>query len=414
MAFQKNILFISYDGLTDPLGQSQIIPYLIGLTKFNYKFTILSCEKKERYLPCKTQIEQILEPYPILWVPIRYHKNPLILSSIYDVIKLRSKAAQLHKRAPFDLVHTRPGVPALIGLWMKNKYGIKFLNDIREFFAESRVDGGMWNKENFFYNKIYNFFKRKEDEAIQKSDGIVCLTYVAEKIIKQLQSYKKEVPVKVIPCGVDINLFDPQKINQEIKLEYKKNLGISDKDFIISYLGSIGGWYLTKEMMRFFKIVNDIIPSAKFLFISPHQHETIYKEAEKWGIPRQKIIVTHAKRSEVSVLLSLSRYSLFFIKPCYSKLSSSPTKHGEIMAMGIPVITNAGVGDVEEIIEKYNSGIVLKQLTDKQFFKTADDLLKENKFDKTLIRHGAVEFYNLENSITSYKEIYSEVFYTSE
>ena len=30
---EKQILYISYDGITDPLGQSQILPYIIGLTK---------------------------------------------------------------------------------------------------------------------------------------------------------------------------------------------------------------------------------------------------------------------------------------------------------------------------------------------------------------------------------------------
>ena len=44
----KKVLFIAYDGLTDPLGQSQIIPYLAGLSKANYQFTILSVEKKQR------------------------------------------------------------------------------------------------------------------------------------------------------------------------------------------------------------------------------------------------------------------------------------------------------------------------------------------------------------------------------
>lgn len=410
MGFKKNILFISYDGLTDPLGPSQIIPYLIGLTKHGYQFTILSCEKKEKFLAGHAAITNILKPYPIKWVPIPYHKKPAVLSSIYDVIQLKNKAKQLHKKEHFDLVHTRPGVPALVGLWMKNNFELKFLNDIREFFAESRVDGGMWNKENFFYKKIYNFFKRKEDEAIAASDGIVCLTYAAEKIIKQFQSYRKEIPIKVIPCSVDIDLFDPEKIDRALKSEFAQKLGISENDFIISYLGSIGGWYLTGQMMEFCKMVYDKMPSAKFLFISPHQHETIYKEAEKIGIPFQNILVTNASRNQVPALLSFSNYSLFFIKPCYSKLSSSPTKHGEIMAMGIPVITNSGVGDVEAIVEKYNSGIVLKKLNDIELFKTADELLKENKFDKKLIRKGAVDFYNLKNSIISYNEIYSEIF----
>lgn len=59
--------------------------------------------------------------------------------------------------------------------------GVKFLNDIREFYADSRVGGGMWHTGNPLYKMIYNFFKRKETEAVSVNDGIVCLTYAAEK-----------------------------------------------------------------------------------------------------------------------------------------------------------------------------------------------------------------------------------------
>ena len=49
MISRVHTLFISFDGLTDPLGQSQILPYLIGISR-DYAITIISCEKKERYL----------------------------------------------------------------------------------------------------------------------------------------------------------------------------------------------------------------------------------------------------------------------------------------------------------------------------------------------------------------------------
>ena len=91
----KNILFISYDGMTDPLGQSQVIPYLAGLTKHGYQFTILSCEKPERYDSHKNDVENLLKSFPIKWVPIPYHKKPPVLSSVYDVMKLKRKAKQL-------------------------------------------------------------------------------------------------------------------------------------------------------------------------------------------------------------------------------------------------------------------------------------------------------------------------------
>lgn len=405
----KNILFISYDGMTDPLGQSQVIPYLKGLAKCGYQFTILSCEKPQRYQTHKNDVENLLKSFPIKWVPIPYHKKPPVFSSVYDVMMLKRKAIQLHATEKFDMVHTRPGVPALIGLWMKKKTGVKFLNDIREFYADSRVDGKMWNLNSFFYNKIYHYFKQKENKAVEENDGIVCLTNAAEKIITQWPQFKKPVPIKVIPCSVDLNVFDPEKIDATQKLKFKKELNINDDDFIISYLGSIGSWYLTGEMMQFFKIINDKIPTAKFLFISPNSHEIIMNEAIKFGLPGNKIIVKNAKRSEVPALLSFSKYSVFFIKPCYSKQSSSPTKHGEIMAMRIPVITNAGVGDVADIVEKYQSGIVMKDLNEKEFLLATNSMSEEISFDKNAIRNGAKEYYNLDRAIEKYHEIYQNI-----
>ena len=406
MDHTKHILFISYDGMTDPLGQSQVIPYLAGLTRFGYRFTVLSCEKPKNYSEHKNEIRALLESFCIKWVPVPYHKKPPVLSTIYDVYLLERKAVQLHKKEEFDLVHTRPGIPVLVALKLKKKFNLKFLNDIREFYADSRIDGGIWNKQHFFYHKIYSFFKRKENEAVENSDGIVCLTYAAEKIIRQWPAYKKHVPLQVIPCSVDIELFNPDHIDESKKTKLKIELNIKKDDCIISYLGSTGTWYLMEEMMQFFKMISDQNPKAKFLFISSGSNQVIEKEAQRSGLNKDKIIIKGAPRNEVPVLLSLSSFSVFFIKPCYSKQSSSPTKHGEIMAMGLPVISNEGVGDVAGIIEKYQSGIVLKHLHQNEYGPALELISDHSNFDKTRIRKGAIEFYNLDSAVGKYKNIY--------
>src|SRR5688500_17875796 len=97
----KKILFISYDGMTDPLGQSQVIPYLTGLTKYGYEFTILSCEKPDRFRKDRENIVELLKPYPVNWVSIPYHKKPPVFSSIYDFYMLKIKARKLHRQIKF-------------------------------------------------------------------------------------------------------------------------------------------------------------------------------------------------------------------------------------------------------------------------------------------------------------------------
>lgn len=407
---KKKILFISYDGLTDPLGQSQIIPYLAGLTKYNYEFTILSCDKSKAYKKNKEYVEKLIAPYSVKWVSIPYHKNPPVLSSIFDFYQLKRKVKALHKKEKFDMVHTRPGVPTLVALWLKKKYGIKFLNDVRGFWADERVDGGMWNLKNPLFKKIYSFFKEHEYECLELGDYTTCLTYHAKNEMHTWKNISNQpIPIEVIPCSVDIELFNPENINSAVREEYKAELGIKDEDFIVSYLGSIGGWYLTDEMMQFCKTLLTKIPKTKFLFISPHRHEIIIDAAKKYNIPADRIIVKKGMRHEVPVLLSLSHYSLFFIKPCYSKISSSPTKHAEIMAMGIPIITNAGVGDVEEITCKYNAGIVLRSLNAEEYEKAATLVARGKNFNKEEIIAGAKEYYDLETAIQKYLSVYKKI-----
>src|SRR6185312_3019958 len=250
---------------------------------------------------------------------------------------------------------------------------------------------------------------QQESAAVTKSDGIVCLTYAAEKIIKSWPEYKLSIPLQVIPCSVDLNLFNPFHFDEEFKKRLRADLHIKENEFIVSYLGSVGSWYLIDEMIRFFKIISDHNKNAKFLFISPNAKSEILRLANKFNLDEKKIIVKKATRKEVPALLSLSEFAVFFIKPCYSKQSSSPTKHGEIMAMGIPVITNRGVGDVAEIIAQSKSGMVLSKLNESKYLSTALQMAEGISFENKLIRKSAVEFYNLENAIEKYNKIYERI-----
>ena len=154
----NHILFVSYDGLTDPLGVSQILPYVTGLAEKGYQFTIVSCEKKDRFKLYQEKISNILAAYPIKWVPLKYHKTPPVISSVFDLIKMKRKIKRLNGINSFQLVHTRAGTPALIGLWMKKKYGTPFLNDLRDFYADSRIDSGAWKKNNIAFSNSLQFF----------------------------------------------------------------------------------------------------------------------------------------------------------------------------------------------------------------------------------------------------------------
>ena len=405
----KKVLYLSYDGMTDPLGQSQVIPYLQGLTKQGYFFTVVSFEKPERFREHQDQLSQLLQSSGIAWVPLLYHKKPPVLSTLYDVYALRKKAYELHREHNFRLVHCRSYITALIGMAMKRAFGIKFIFDMRGFWADERIEGGLWNLKNPVYKIIYQYFKKKEKQLLSAADYTVTLTHKAKDIIHQWGGISNQpVPIQVISCCVDTELFDLSKIDESAKQTLRKKLNIPPNSFILSYLGSLGTWYMVEEMLVYFNVLQQNHPDAYFLFITKDSPEEIHHYCKKLSIDRAKIVVATATRPKVPLYLSVSSWSIFFIKPVFSKQASSATKMGEIMSMGIPFVTNRGWGDVEEIVHSEECGLLVDDLTEEGFEKTINSLLKVNE-NPSLLRETAAKHYDLFTGINKYKEVYDHM-----
>lgn len=407
MGEMKNVLYISYDGMTDPLGQSQVLPYIAGLTKEGYSFHLISFEKHERYLKYKNHIQKYCDENNINWHPQDYHIEGGIKKTIRQVRKMNKVAMYLHKRHQFSIVHCRSYISALTGLKLKQKFGIKMLFDMRGFWADERVDGKLWNLNSIIYKTIYNYFKRKEIEFLTKSDYTISLTNNGKNEIESWEALKdNDVKIKVIPCCVNLDLFNPSKISDSQKQELKNSLNIDSGSFILGYVGSIGTWYMLPEMLDFFAVLKLKKPNAKFLFVTGEKPDFIKNEAIKKNINPEDLIITSVLHDQVPIHLSLFDQSIFFIRPTYSKKASSPTKQGEIMAMGIPLICNSGVGDTDEIVNKYHSGIVINSF-DELIYKKA---IEENiDFDPQQIALGAKDYFSLEQGVKIYSSVYAEM-----
>lgn len=406
MTYHAHVLYVSYDGLTDPLGQSQVLPYLLSLTQHGYRFSIISAEKPAAYKTGKKDIEKIIKGYPIEWYPIFYTKYPPVLSTIFDIRKIIKKAKKIYKEDTYKLVHCRSYIAAYAGLYAQKKYNTKFVFDMRGFFADERVDGKIWQLKNPLYKFIYQYFKKQEIKYFSKADYTVSLTHAGKNIIQSWDTLNQPVPIKVIPCCADLELFSIK--NTQNIAHWKQKLAITDNAFVLSYLGSIGTWYMLNEMLAFFKQLQLTYKDAIFLFITKDNPEAILKEAAMLNISREAIRIQSAKRTEVPSLLALCSMSIFFIKPVFSKKASSPTKMGEIMGMGIPLICNSGVGDVDYVMQNYKAGIMIDNFNNTDYQKAIDNIEKALDYPKSEIRNAAKEFYALSSGVNSYKKIYEK------
>lgn len=396
--------------MTDPLGQSQVLPYLVGLSKQGYQFTLISFEKEERIERGKGGIEKICRESNIDWYPLLYTKTPPILSTLKDLRALKRKIGSLQSVAPFDLVHCRSYITALAGEWMKKKWGTKFVFDMRGFWADERVDGKIWNLKNPLFKMVYNYFKKKEKNFLSQADYIISLTHNAKQVIHSWEEvHNQPVPIQVIPCCVDLTLFDPDTIQSSSIDRLKKELDIPTGAEIIAYIGSIGTWYMLPEMLDFFKQWLSKKPESVFLFVTNDNADHISAAASKARIAAASIRIKPAARNEVPVFIAACDYSLFFIKPVFSKRASSPTKQGEIMAMGKPVICNSNVGDTDYVVKEYHSGVLVNDFSNTEYEKAIDEVTMKNYFNAVAIREGARQFFSLEEGVRRYAEVYRTV-----
>ncbi len=409
---KHKILYISYDGMTDPLGQSQVLPYLTGLSKKGYRFHLISFEKAENYtLANRELIANLCQQAHIQWHPLPYTKKPPVLSTLRDVWRMQKTARQLQQQEQFAATHCRSYIAAFAGIHLKRKYQVPFVFDIRGFWPDERIDGKIWSLQNPVFRLVYRFFKRKEKGFFASADYTVSLTHAAEKIIHSWTYLKQQpIPLRVIPCCADFEHFKTSQKQEDLSAALRKKLDIAASDFVLSYLGSIGTWYMLDEMLDFFKVLQKTKPQAKFLFITGEAPEGILQKAKEKGIPAASLRIQKASRMEVPAYIALSAASIFFIKPLYSKQASSPTKMAEIMGMGIPVIANTQVGDVETILQDSQAGVLIPAFSNHQYQKAVQELVQllQTKQPEH-IRKLAVKHFALNDGIDRYASVYASV-----
>jgi glycosyltransferase involved in cell wall biosynthesis len=400
----QRILYITYDGLTDPLGRSQVLPYLTGLSRLGHRITILSCEKPDREAKDGDRIRAICGEAGIVWNPIRYHKKPPVLSSAYDGAVLRRTAERLHRRDRFGIVHCRSYIPGIAGLNLKRKAGVRFLFDMRGFWPDEKVEGNSWPQTNAVFRSVYRYFKRWEARLLEGADHIISLTYEGrDQLLTRPQLAHDPAEITVIPCCVDFGHFP--LVSPADRAGGRAVLDIPKEAKVVAYLGSLGSWYMLDEMLDFFRVYLKRHHEAHLLFVTHDAPEPIRSAAVARGIPGDRVLIRTASREEVPKLMAAADLGLFFIKPVFSKKASSPTKMGEMLALGLPLITNAGVGDVARIVEETGCGVAIDRF-DEAAYQEAIRRIETMTVIPEEQRQRALPWFDVQLGIARYHAVY--------
>lgn len=381
-------LYLCYFGIREPLVQTQVLPYLRGLQKGGNKVSILTFEPNLKVSWTTQQIKDTkrkLAEDGIEWNFLTYHKRPSAPATLFDVINGAFFVWKKNRQVKLDVIHARIHTPAMMGALAKlfsSGEKPKLLFDIRGFFPEEYTDAGIWKENGWLYKTV----KRIEKWLLKESDAFVVLTEKAREILFP-ESNKSNFdhfgrPVEVIPCCVDLKRFE--KANENSRAEIRNQLNIENRQVIV-YVGSFGGWYLSDQMLDFLSAAREKRNDAFALILTQRDTDKISAQLKNHGFEEKDFYVGSATPSEIPRYLSAADFALSFIKPCFSKLASSPTKIAEYLASGLPIISNRGVGDIDELIESNRVGVLLDGFSKNDYLKALEEIEKLLTEDKEII-----------------------------
>jgi len=273
---------------------------------------------------------------------------------------------------------------------------------MRGLWADERLDGNIWKLSNPLHRLFYKYFKTKEKHFVEKCDWLVSLTHNGLTELQKLYGRQVESKASVIPCCTDLELFNPLK-SAPAKVE-----GLEPGDYTLIYTGSIGTWYYTSEMLDCVETWSELLPRLKLLVVTKDTQEINRLLSARTTNLRERVVVTSASFNEMPDYLSLARAAIFFIKPAYSKIASSPTKMAECWAMELPIITNSGIGDNDIFFRDYKAGVLVSSFTKPAYEKAFKDFFQLNP-ERREVRAIAERHFDRAQGLAAYLQIYRKI-----
>lgn len=364
----------------EPLGRSQVLAYLFRLAD-RFEITLISFEKDDADIAA---LGAELSGHGIHWVPLRYHKRPPVLSTLLDVLGgVRALSGQVVRHGRPAIVHVRSDVPALIASLGRRVTAGKLIFDIRGFWADERIEGGIWPE-----GALYRLAKRCERWFYASADAVVTLTEASVPAIREW-SDQRDLPVIVIPTCANVDAF--------------AHTAPRDGAPHSVWCGSIGTWYrfdlaaaLAAELGLEFDVITRQRELAQAALAAQPDLTAEVRELPSQAIPGAMC------SGDVGICLCID---------AFSKTASAPTRFAEHLAAGMPVAVTASTGDLAAIVEQGRVGVVIRDEQPQTLRDAARELLDLAADPETAGRCRALarELFDVDAGARRYAELYDEL-----
>lgn len=388
-------LYLTRNGLLEPLGQSQVMAYLRGLAR-DYAITLITYEKDEdrddisRMETARAECDEL----GIRWLPQRFRPQPKLIAPTLSMLRMVWLLHREVRAGNVQMIHARSYIPAAVALIVSRMTKVPFIFDMRALWPEELITSGRIRRGSFLHRGMV----AAERACLRRAAGTVSLTHAAVEYL--LRTYPRDVKhqhLVVIPTCADLNRFVPSSSPPET--------------MVIGCLGTmLSGWFRIDWLRAFLEVGHRRRPEMVIELTSrdnPH-HLRAALGSELAG----KLIIAPAHPQQVPNVLHRQFASvMFYAGGEVSELGRSPTRMAEILGTGLPVVANEGVGDVARIIREHRVGILVRSAEPRDMdaaWIELETLLADP--DLALrCRKAAEDVFSLKSGTESYRQLYANI-----
>jgi glycosyltransferase involved in cell wall biosynthesis len=366
-----DLTYVTIDSVSEGVGSSQIVPLLRNLSRAGLRIQLISFEKT---VP-EPELRELLASLRVDW-NLRPFGSYGFVGGISRFMSLRSQIPQTR------LVHARSDISTVAALSQGHD---KVLWDVRSLWADQKVI----IQDTKVNKSLYNAYRKLENYSAHHSLGMSTLTNAIVPILEERNNRIPQLKT-MVTTSVDTDVFKSQQI--------------PPKKIQVLFSGTYNNYYDLELSKVFLKGLKKRVP------IETHWARPVESSTRSLGVGETKIIAS-SQHQMANLIPSYSfGVSICKIQSGPSLKAAMPTKLGEFLACGRPIVVNKGLGDMDEYLEKYNIGVALDD-NPYNLEESIDNLLRIllDKSTPDRCRYVAEKYFSMESGTRNYLDLYTRM-----
>lgn len=389
-------VYLTRNGLLEPLGQSQVLAYLRGLSR-DYRITLITYEKDEDRADAvrMSAMQAECDRLGIRWLPQRFQPRPKVIAPAMSMLRMVWLVRREVLGQGARLIHARSYIPAAVAMIVARLTGVPFIFDMRALWPEELITAERLMRGSLLHRGIVG----AERACLHRARAVVSLTHAAVDHLGRV--YPGELAgqrVAVIPTCADLDRFVPA--------------GQVPARRVIGCLGTVlSGWFRLDWLASFLAVAATRDEGAVFELTTRDDPARVRAALDPKVRLGDRLRIAPSAPEDVQKVLQGQTASVMFFTDGLSKLGSSPTRMAEILGCGLPVVANDGVGDVARIIREYRVGVLAEGAEHEAMAAAWSELtalLKDPELPARC-RKAAEEVFSLESGTAAYARLYEQV-----